>query len=1100
MPRTIESGPDSVQNGHQHKSLHNHQAGLNQTMTDPSEQRKVFLSHTSEMAKYPLKPSFVQAAKDAVNEAGFLSDDMQDFPAASMSPVELDTKRLLECDIYLGILGFRFGMPVRDQPQLSYTQHEFRTAKEAGKTLLVFLLDEKAVGLPGYIFRDDEFQSEQNAFRQEVLNLEGRGLVCQFFKSADELHRLIVRALKNPQQGTRPDRTPQLLAACHTHSQQQWKRHWSDGSSAEKPPYIETQSLRLLLESDRPERFLHPQYFRVGRGPRSVTPDEDRGEWGEWGEIDRGELVRNELSSVDGPRCDLAGMVIITDAGVGKTTTMRWMESELNQPGASTAAFFLNFSHLPARLDELLPDLARRMRLAESDAATSEGDALRAVEALRREGRLVLLLDALDQEPADGATAVLVGQLLDDPAWRKCRIVISGRAHAIQRHWTQLFATELGHGWQFVQVDEFTPEEQRRFLGSDSDGKNRLDLIPEDAREILSTPRVLSYLRGLPDKALHKIRTVGDVYWHSIQHLLIEGMQGSEAARRIGLEPEERTPAKVQARSKNRAEKLLAAIAFEMTLTLVSRADAAIGDSSSIPNFDGVPRNRFQRFRERLMHRLSPDAVTDRTRTLLDRDLDGLAALNNFIEQGFFDTAVEGMKELFWRNRSLQEFFTALWLSQYRTADDAALLWDWLYLPDQPETEEYYWIWRFVCAMHPDARDPESWLQAVEPIYRPGDGTIVGTRRSCEFIYRAWEPLQELVSEREPAAVALRDRFCSEFEAEILSANRGEPLRQIAAQFCDSLIDVPADKFQMGSPSEKQGIGEELRQRWKKYLEEEGDPEERARQHISDWSFTPGKRGDQDRDYWINWFTEVFRDKDLDRIESQQFPKNETSLEPIQTVDAFRLSRSPTLNAWYRLFAPGHGEVESGYLEKYRQISPTPDSPVIFVSWYDAWAFTLWARWDGHSCRLPREYEWEYAAKAGTAWDQNYWWGDAFEADKCNADRNVGRTTPPSAVHANPWQFEDILGNVWEWCEDWYRAAYDRNAAGEAPYRGVRGASWFSVARLCRSANRHGYVPSLRDYFQGFRVATVPVDGAVQRQERAESGGKAKTKRSEATK
>ena len=893
------------------------------------------------------------------------------------------------------------------------------------------------------------------------------------------------------------DRTPQLLAAWHTDTQQRWQKHWSDGSSEKKPPYIETQSLRLLLESDRPERFLHPQYFRGGRGPQTVTPAEDRGEWGE---IDRGELVRNELGSIDGPRCDLARMVITTDAGVGKTTTMQWLEAELNQPGASTAAFCLTFSHLPTRLDELLPDLTRRMMSAEGDAATSKVDALRAVEALRREGRLVLLLDALDQEPADGAAAVLVGQLLDDPAWRKCRIVISGRPHAIQRHWTQLFATDSGHGWQFVQVDEFTPEEQRLFLGADGNGKDRLDLIPEEAREILSTPRVLSYLRGLSDTDLHKIRTVGDVYWHSIQRLLIEGMQGSDAARRIGLEPEEPTPAKVQNRSKNRAEKLLAAIAFEMTSTRVRRADAVSGDLSSTPNFDGVPRNKFQRFRERLLQRLSPDSVTDRTRTLLDRDLDGLAALNNFIEQGFFDTTVEGMKELFWRNRSLQEFFTALWLSQYGTADDAALLRDWQYLPDQPESEEYYWIWRFVCAMHPDARDPESWLLAIEPIYQPGDGTIVGTRRSCEFIYRAWEPLQQLVSEGEPTAVALRDRFYSEFEAEILSGSRGEPLRQIALQFCDSLIDVPAGEFQMGAPPEKQGIGEELRQRWKEYLEKEGDPEERARQHISDWSFTPGKRGEQEREYWLNWYTEVFRDKDLDRIESQRFPKDETPLESIQKIDAFRLSRFPTLNAWYRLFSPGHGEVESSYLEKYRQISQAPNSPVIFVSWYDAWAFTLWARWDGHSCRLPREYEWEYVAKAGTAWDQNYWWGDAFEADKCNADKNVGHTTPPTAVHANPWQFEDILGNVWEWCEDWYRAAYDRNAVGEASYRVIRGGSWLGDSVYCRAACRFRNVPQYRYDNLGFRVAAVPVGGAVEKPERAEPGAKARTKRGGAAK
>ncbi len=532
-----------------------------------------------------------------------------------------------------------------------------------------------------------------------------------------------------------------------------------------------------------------------------------------------------------------------------------------------------------------------------------------------------------------------------------------------------------------------------------------------------------------------------------------------------------------------------------MTTNPSSRVDGGNGDWSTAPNFDGVSRNTFQRFRTRLLSRLSSSAVAGATQESLDRDLDGLAALNNFIEQGFFDTAVEGMQDLFWRNRSMQEFFTALWLSQYCTKDDAAQLWNWLYLPDQLATEEYYWIWRFLCAMHPDARDPEAWLLAVEPIYRPGDGTVTGTRRSAEFIYRAWEPLQELISLGESAAVALRDRFWGEFVGEILSGNRGRQTQQVATQFCDSFIDVPSGEFQMGAPLEKQGMGEELRQRWKVYIEQDGDPEERARRHIVDWSFTPGKRGEQEREYWLNWYTEVFRDKDLERIENRQFPKDETPVECLQQVEAFRLSRSPTLNEWYRLFSPGHGEIASSYLEKYRDISPASDSPVIFVSWYDAWAFTLWARWPGHSCRLPREYEWEYAAKAGTPWDQNYWWGDRFDPGRCNAEQNVGRTTAPSKSHANRWQFEDILGNVWEWCEDWYRTAYDRNALGEATSRVIRGGSWVGYSVHCRAAFRSGSGPRSRDDFLGFRVAAVPAGGAVPAQEQAQPAAQAKTKR-----
>ena len=127
----------------------------------------------------------------------------------------------------------------------------------------------------------------------------------------------------------------------------------------------------------------------------------------------------------------------------------------------------------------------------------------------------------------------------------------------------------------------------------------------------------------------------------------------------------------------------------------------------------------------------------------------------------------------------------------------------------------------------------------------------------------------------------------------------------------------------------------------------------------------------------------------------QSILKNETPEDAYRTpyVAQFLLSHSPTINAWYRLYDPGHG---SQY-ENYARRSATDGTPVICVTWYDAWAFCLWARWDGRSCRLPQEHEWEYAAKAGTPWDWDYWWPGAFDASKCNAEGCVGNTTEPTA-------------------------------------------------------------------------------------------------------
>ncbi|MCY2977756.1 MAG: TIR domain-containing protein, partial [Planctomycetota bacterium] len=335
-----------------------------------------------------------------------------------------------------------------------------------------------------------------------------------------------------------------LISSYQLAIQRQWQEQWSGNGdvTSDKPPFIDTQGLRLLLDTNRPEQYLHPAYFRVGRGTRASMAEQDLGDWVE---VDRNVLaaneltVANELSVPNESRVDLSRLVITTDAGVGKTTTMQWLEAELNRPGAATVAFHLTFSHVPAHVDELLCELARRLlqKQQRDDGSVNwltQDDAVRIIESLRDEGRLVLILDALDQEPADGSAAILVGELLQDSSWKRCRIVISGRPHALQRHWQALFASHLGWGWRFVQVDEFTPDQQRQFLGVDQRGKNRLELIPQEAREILSTPRVLSYLRKLPDAELRKIRTAGDVYWHSVQHLLVAGMQGSEAARRIG--------------------------------------------------------------------------------------------------------------------------------------------------------------------------------------------------------------------------------------------------------------------------------------------------------------------------------------------------------------------------------------------------------------------------------------------------------------------------------------------------------------------------------------------------------------------------------------
>jgi formylglycine-generating enzyme required for sulfatase activity len=849
--------------------------------------------------------------------------------------------------------------------------------------------------------------------------------------------------------------------------------HMSDHretSRSDLPPFIATQQMRLLDETVRPERFLRAELFRSGPTPGAGLRTVE--ETGRWTPVDRRDVAHNRLRNADGPATPLDRLVLTTDAGIGKTANLQWLRAELNSPDSDSVAFLLDVARLPRRADDLSAEtLLPQLRGAHHNLTDAAGRQI--LQRLRDEGRLVLLLDALDQAPAESFAIETFCELLRDPAWQGCRFILSGRPYAIQRHWTRLFDTGLGFGWRFVQVDTFDPGQQRRFLGRDEDGKSRYDRVPAVAREILGAPRVLEYLRKLPGGELGSIETASDIYWRAINHMLREGMKNSPPARRLGLAGGEPPPPKVQQRSLFAARRLLGAMAFEMPSTPLVRPpsdDDAPEESPPAPNFDRIASSEMPAFKQRLFARLAAGPVPVEPRDV-DRDLDSLAALNEFLQQDLFEPDVEGLDQVLWRNRTLQEFFTAHWIAQHGTPDDADRLWDWIYLPPVPRTEEYYWVWRFTCEMPADARRPEAWTRGMAPLFRPGDSTAEGTRRSCEMIYRAWQPLSELAEEGHREARDARQGFLGELEQVILAGHRGPEAQETAGQFCESLLRVEGGEFHMGSPEEKQGIGEDTKAWWKDWLDREGTPEERAEAFTDGYSFPPTKQGQEMRDSFKQRIMRVFASGDLDAVSDEFYPHNETPEKAVCKIDSFLLGRCPTTNAWYRLFDPGHGVRDSYYRDQYARISPDSDHPAIYITWYDAWVFCLWATWEGRGCRLPHEDEWEYAAKAGTPWDWNYWWGDEFDEGKCNADRRVGRTTPADPAHANPWGFEDILGNVWEWCEDRYRRAYTRDKPPDSSARVLRGGSWGLDTSVVRSAFRIHGPPSFSHNLRGFRVA-----------------------------
>ena len=156
---------------------------------------RVFLSHTVELRDFPRSGSYVAAVERAVSACGHVIVDMADFPAADLPPAELCAERVRGCQVYVGILGTRYGSPVRDRPEVSYTELEFEAATKAGLERLVFTLDTSAedVGIPPSGLIDLEFGARQAAFRRRV---HDGGLVTLSFTDPATLGQLVERSLR----------------------------------------------------------------------------------------------------------------------------------------------------------------------------------------------------------------------------------------------------------------------------------------------------------------------------------------------------------------------------------------------------------------------------------------------------------------------------------------------------------------------------------------------------------------------------------------------------------------------------------------------------------------------------------------------------------------------------------------------------------------------------------------------------------------------------------------------------------------------------------------------------------------------------------------
>ncbi len=232
-------------------------------------------------------------------------------------------------------------------------------------------------------------------------------------------------------------------------------------------------------------------------------------------------------------------------------------------------------------------------------------------------------------------------------------------------------------------------------------------------------------------------------------------------------------------------------------------------------------------------------------------------------------------------------------------------------------------------------------------------------------------------------------------------------------------------------------------------------------------------------------------------------------------IDPFEISKYPVTNSWFKEFIKADGYKNSEYWSEegnnwlvYNKVEHPkfwndrkwncPNSPVVGVSWYEAYAFMEWlsaVNNDG-KYRLLEENEWE-AAAAGIE-GREYPWDNEWSKNKCNNEEiKLGKTSPVGIFKGGdtPEGISDLSGNVWEWTASDYHSKIslkdftfdeemqklfdedkfdvyikllnDKNR--KLPV--LRGGSWCRNGSECRCAYRSRGGPLIRVSSIGFRCA-----------------------------
>ncbi|MCE9609891.1 MAG: formylglycine-generating enzyme family protein [Chthoniobacter sp.] len=251
----------------------------------------------------------------------------------------------------------------------------------------------------------------------------------------------------------------------------------------------------------------------------------------------------------------------------------------------------------------------------------------------------------------------------------------------------------------------------------------------------------------------------------------------------------------------------------------------------------------------------------------------------------------------------------------------------------------------------------------------------------------------------------------------------------------------------------------------------------------------------QERQKYANFTNSIAMEMLL--VSSGQFQQGSAALEAAEheqpvtpvTVSCFHLARHPVTNAQFEAFDPKHREKRAAWADEKH--------PVVYVNSREAEQFCQWlSQKEGKRYRLPTEAEWEYAARGSD--NLVFPWGSVLDAGHFAnfADKNTtfawrdaviddgfAETAPVGSYPRgkSPFGIEDLAGNVFEWCADFFEAYKGKermNPRGPAAgmKRIYRGGSWKSRPGSLRASARHFNLPDYSSNDVGFRVVCECVE------------------------